>query len=147
MDNGIRRRERGKEVWYSVAWSALRTANRWEIAKSVPAVGGVYEIYWMDERKHLRMLSVAHASFGGLRSELRRFTDPELVEDARVAAILTDRPIYFRYAPTDSSADMADIVWFFRKTYFPENPGVSHSGRYDRIFLEESAPDKVRWVE
>jgi hypothetical protein len=93
------------------------------------------------------MLSVAHASFGGLRSELRRFTDPELVEDERAAAILADRPIYFRYASTDSAADMADIVWFFRKTYFPENPGVSHSGRYERIFLEESAPDKVRWVE
>jgi hypothetical protein len=41
---------------------------------------------------------------------------------------------------------MADIVWFFRKTYFPENPGVNHSGRYERIYINESAPDKLIWV-
>ncbi|MFA6507596.1 MAG: hypothetical protein WCT14_15955 [Treponemataceae bacterium] len=147
MNSGINGKAKGKDVYYSITWSALRKADRWEIAKSVPAVGGVYEIYWMDERKHLRLLSVAGANFGGLRSEIRRFTDPELIDDERAAEILTNREIFFRYAESDSAAAMADIVWFFRKTYFPENPGVSHSGRYERIFLNENAPDKVRWVE
>ena len=147
MDSGIRKQERGKDVHFSILWSALRKADRWSIAKSVPAVGGVYEIYWMDERKHLRMLTVANANFGGLRSEIRRFTDPELVDDERAAAILAANDIYFRYAATDSASDMADVVWFFRKTYFPENPGVSHSGRYEKIFMTENAPDKIRWVD
>jgi hypothetical protein len=147
MNSGINGKAKGKDVYYSITWSALRKADRWEIAKSVPAVGGVYEIYWMDERKHLRLLSIASANFGGLRSEIRRFTDPELIDDARAVEILTNREIFFRYAESDSAAAMADIVWFFRKTYFPENPGVSHSGRYTQIFLTENAPDKVRWVE
>ncbi len=147
MASGILARSNGKNAYYQVAWSALRTADRWEIAKTVPAVGGVYEIYWMDERKHLRMLTIASARFGGLRSEIRRFTDPELVDDPKTAAVLEERDIYFRYAETDSAAAMADVVWFFRKTYFPENPGVSHSGKYERIFVSESAPDKIRWVD
>ena len=147
MDSGISARRRGKDVFFSISWSPLQKADRWTIAKSVPAVGGVYEIYWMDERKHLRMLTVASAQFGGLRSEIRRFTDPELVDDERAAAILADKDIYFRYAGSDSASDMADVVWFFRKTYFPENPGVHHSGRYERIYMNEAAPDKVRWIE
>jgi hypothetical protein len=149
MDCGIVARRSGRDVYYSIAWSALRTADRWSIAKSVPAVGGVYEVYWMDDHKHLRMLTVASANFGGLRSEIRRFIDPELNENPTANAILSDdtKKIYFRYSTIDSAKDMTDVVWFFRKTYFPENPGISHSGRYDRIFVEESAPDKVRWVD
>lgn len=147
MDSGISAIRKGEDVHFSVRWSALRTADRWEIARSVPAVGGVYEIYWMDERKHLRLLEVGSARFGGLRSEIRRLTDPELAEKPDVATILEDREIWFRYAAVDSAADMADVLWFFRKTYFPEAPGVEHSGRYKRIFMNETAPDRVRWVD
>lgn len=147
MDCGITAQRRGKDVHFSINWSRLRQADRWAIAKSVPATGGVYEIYWMDERKHLRLLTVGHARYGGLRSEIRRLIDPELVEDPSAAAILAEKPIWFRYTQADSAADMADVVWFFRKTYFPENPMVAHSGRYERIYMNENAPDRVRWVE
>ena len=131
---------------FTVRWSVLKKADRWDIAKSVPAVGGIYEIYWMDDHQHLRMLMVGHARYGGLRSEIRRLTDPELTQNPRLSAILDEEEIWYRYAPTNSAADMADLVWYFRKTYFPEDPGVSHSGRYKRMFMNESAPDKVAWV-
>jgi hypothetical protein len=146
MDYGISARERGKEVHYSIQWSPLSLADRWTINAKVPAVAGVYEIYWMDDHKHLRMLTVGDTHYGGLRSELRRLTDPELIDDEKAKKILEDEEIWFRYAPTNSAAIMADVVWFFRKTYFPENPGVAHSGRYERIFMNESAPDKLIWV-
>jgi hypothetical protein len=32
------------------------------------------------------------------------------------------------------------------KTYFPENTTVEHSGRYEKIFMTESEPDKLVWV-
>jgi hypothetical protein len=146
MDYGITAQERGKDVHYFVSWSPLSLAERWAINAKVPALAGIYEIYWMDDHKHLRMLSVGNTHYGGLRSELRRLTDPELVEDKGAAKILENEEIWFRYAPTNSAAVMDDVVWFFRKTYFPENPGVSHSGRYQRIFMNESAPDKLIWV-
>ncbi|MDR1950305.1 MAG: hypothetical protein LBQ38_13005 [Spirochaetaceae bacterium] len=146
MEYGITFRAQDKVVHYSITWSPLSLADRWTINARVPSVAGIYEIYWMDDHKHLRMLSVGDTHYGGLRTELRRLTDPELIEDPKTKKILEDAEIWFRYAPSNSAAVMSDVVWFFRKTYFPENPGVEHSGRYEKIYMNESAPDKLIWV-
>jgi len=146
MDYGITVMEKDESGYYYVQWSPLSLAERWTINAKVPAVAGVYEIYWMDDHEHLRLLSVGNTHYGGLRSELRRLTDPELTLDPKDRKILEDEEIWFRYAPSNSAAVMSDVVWFFRKTYFPENPGVEHSGRYKKIFMKESAPDKLIWV-
>jgi len=145
-DYGIQCREKGKEVHYFVKWSPLAKADRWNINAKVPSVAGIYEVYWMDDHEHLRMLSVGQTHYGGLRSELRRLTDPELNKDLNAKKTLEDEEIWFRYAPCNSAAMMADVIWFFRKTYFPEEPGVEHSGRYEKLFMNESAPDKLIWV-
>jgi hypothetical protein len=146
MDYGIIAKEKEQNVHYFVNWSSLAIADRWEINAKVPAVAGVYEIYWMDDHNHLRMLSVGQTHYGGLRSEIRRLTDPELSTDPKSKKILEDEEIWFRYAPTNSTAVMADVIWFFMQTYFPGSSGVEHSGRYQKIFLNESAPDKLIWV-
>ena len=146
MDYGISAQEKGEDVYYYIQWSPLALAERWTINSSVPAVAGVYEIYWMDDHLHLRLLSVGNTHYGGLRSELRRLTDPELITDPKARETLENEEIWYRYAPSHSPENMADVVWFFRKTYFPENPGVEHSGRFRKIFMKESAPDKLIWV-
>ena len=146
MDYGITAQEKGEAVYYYVQWSPLALAERWTINSKVPAIAGVYEIYWMDDHDHLRMLAVGNTHFGGLRSEIRRLTDPELTVDPKARKILSDEEIWFRFAPSHSPEIMSDVVWFFRKTYFPENPGVTHSGRFEKIFMKESAPDKLIWV-
>lgn len=146
MTYGISFQEKDDSAYYAVQWSPLTLAERWTINSTVPAVAGVYEIYWMDDHDHLRMLWVGDTHYGGLRSELRRLTDPELTLDAKTRKILEDEEIWFRYAPSNSAKTMSDVVWFFRKTYFPENPGVEHSGRYTKIYIKESAPDKLIWV-
>jgi len=146
MDIGITSKEKDESVYYSIKWSPLALAERWTINSSVPAVAGVYEIYWMDEHNHLRMLAVGDTHYGGLRSEIRRLTDPELTLDPKTREILDNEEIWFRYVPVNSVEEMADIVWFFRDTYFPENPGVEHSGRFKKIFVKESAPNKLIWV-
>jgi hypothetical protein len=146
MDLGISAQEKGDEVYYFIQWSPLELAERWTINSKVPAVAGVYEIYWMDDHNHLRMMAVGNTHYGGLRSELRRLTDPELVLNPKERETLENEEIWFRYAPSNSSDAMSDVVWFFRKTYFPEDPGVSHSGRFKKIFLKESDPNKLIWV-
>ena len=146
MDYGITVQEKGEEVYYYIQWSPLTIADRWTINAKVPAVAGIYELYWMDDHEHLRLLSVGDTHYGGLRSELRRITDPELVTDQKARETLENEEIWFRYAPSHSADVMLDVIWFFRSTYFPENPGVEHSGRFEKIFLKESAPDKLIWV-
>ena len=146
MEYGIKLQDKGKTAHYFISWSPLELAERWTINAKVPAIGGVYEIYWMDDHEHLRMLSVGSTIYGGLRTEIRRLTDPELVLDKATKKILEDEQIWFRFAPTNSPAIMADVVWFFRKTYFPENPGVEHSGRFEAIYMNETEPNKLIWV-
>ena len=146
MKIGINVQEKGDCVYYNVVWSPLALAERWTISSRVPAVAGIYEIYWMDDHKHLRMLSVGRTHYGGLRSEIRRLTDSELAVDKKTREILENEEVWFRYAVSNSADVMSDVVWFFRKTYFPENPGTEHSGRFKKIFLKESAPDKLIWV-
>jgi glutamate racemase len=146
MDYGIKAQERGRDVHYFVNWSPLAMADRWTINAKVPALAGIYEIYWMDDHEHLRMLSVGCTHYGGLRSEIRRLTDPELVDDPSAKKILEEEKIWFRYAPSNSTSAMEDVVWFFMATYFPENPRVGHSGRYEKIYMNESAPNKLIWV-
>jgi hypothetical protein len=146
MDFGISAQEKGDCVYYFVQWSPLSLAERWTINAKVPAVAGVFEIYWMDDHNHLRMLTVGNTHYGGLRSEIRRLTDSELTLDPKTREILETQEIWFRYAPSNSVDTMKDVVWFFRSTYFPENPGVAHSERFKKIFLKESQPDKLIWV-
>jgi len=146
MDYGITAKEKEENVYYFINWSPLFLADRWEINAKVPAVAGVFEIYWMDEQKHLRLFYVGQTHYGGLRSELRRLTDPELATDAKIKETLEEKEIWYRYAPSNSSTVMSDVVWFFMTTYFPENPGVEHSGRYENIFVTESEPNKLIWI-
>ncbi|MDR1803244.1 MAG: hypothetical protein LBQ94_06505 [Treponema sp.] len=146
MDIGISVQVKGDEVYYSIQWSPLTLAERWTINSKVPAVAGIYELYWMDDHDHLRMLMVGDTHYGGLRSEIRRLTDPELTHDSRTRETLENEEIWFRYSLSNSVEALSDVVWFFRKTYFPENPGVEHSGRFRKIFLKESSPDKLIWV-
>jgi len=147
MGYGITASEKNGDGYYFVQWSPLSKAERYDIISKVPAVAGVYEIYWMDEKNRLRLFVVGKTDYGGLRSEIRRITDPELCKDnEKTRKILEEKEIWYRYAPTDSSNIMADVLWFFMQNYFPETNTVKHSGRYENIFLRESAPDKLIWV-
>jgi hypothetical protein len=167
MEPGIRIQTKDENVYYSVQWSPLTVAERHEIARKVPAVAGIYEIYWMDRQGKLRLFRVGSARYGGLRSEIRRLTDPELTTDADLRTILDEKEIWYRYAPTNSMPALEDIVWFFMVTYFPERlraslkqtapglatedaqdrPRITPSGLYKKVFLKESQPEKLIWAQ
>jgi hypothetical protein len=147
MKCGITATEKHGNIYYFVQWSPLSKADRYEIIAKVPSLAGIFEIYWMDESKRLRLFFLGQTNYGGLRSEIRRITDPELCKnDEKARIILEEKEIWYRYSPTDSSNIMSDVTWFFMQNYFPEKTDVKHSGRYTNIFLKESAPDKLIWV-
>ncbi|MCL2759237.1 MAG: hypothetical protein FWD22_03410 [Treponema sp.] len=147
MKQGITATEKNGDIYYFVQWSALSKADRYDIISKVPALAGIFEIYWMDESNRLRLFAVGKTNYGGLRSELRQITDPELCRnDEKMRKILEEKEIWYRYAPTDSANIMADVIWYFMQTYFPEKTSHKHSGRYENIYLKESAPDKLLWV-
>src|SRR6056297_1762845 len=134
--------EAGK-VYYTVFWSQLRKAEKYDIVRHVPAMAGIFELYYMDENGRILRMCISRAWYGGLRSRLRHDTDPELVMDAGYRKVLNKYTCYYRYSLTNSMDDMLDVLHFFSKMYVPDQPVPQDSGRYQEIFLEEISPDKV----
>ena len=135
------------EVYYTVVWSALKKADKYEISLKVPSVSGLYELYRMDKEKKLNLLAVTHAWYGGLRSQLRAAVDPDLNNDPVRKAEIEDAELYYRYAVSNSFPDILDVVWYLHSTYFPHDVRVEHSGRYPRMYMNEKAPDRVYWLD
>lgn len=127
------------DAFYTVRWSPIIKADKYTIIGSVPAMGGVAELYYKDDHGKLNLYMLARSYFGGLRATLRVVTDPETEKDERRHAVLVDHEdqIYYRYALLESQDDMSDVMFFFMTTHAPSSPSQPHSGRYERIFLKE----------
>ncbi len=139
----ITKRVRDDAAYFTVSWSPLKKADKYDIVRSVPSVGGVYELYYMDEKKKLNLAFFAHAWYGGLRSTIRKLIDAELAVDAKVREILENHDIYYRYSCTDSNQDMLDVIFFFESVCFPGSRHHEDSGRYAFIYVNEISADKL----
>ncbi len=144
-DYDIDKREKDGNAYFTVKWSPMRKADKYDIARSVPAVGGVVELYFMDDAKKLNLFCVARSWYGGIRSTLREYTDPDIEKDPYRRAVLVERKdrIYYRWTRTESAKDMDDILFFFMETYSPGSNVVTPSGRYERIFVAEVDADRI----
>ena len=130
-------------TYFTIHWSHLVKADKYSIINSVPAEAGFYELYYMDEKQKLNLMSVSRVWHGGLRSRLRAATDSEIVIDPKKKSILENFDCYYRYSIIRSIDDMQDILYFFASRYMPDNTSIEHSGRYDEIFVKEWSPDKI----
>jgi hypothetical protein len=135
------------DVYYTVYWSSLQKADRYGIVTKVPSVSGIFELYYQDEHKQLNLFHIAKAWYGGLRTWLRKATDPDLEEDKVKKQILADHDVYYRYTVIPSYADMSDVLYFFAATYRPHTHKVLSSGRYENIYVNEESEDKIVTVD
>lgn len=142
----ITRMEKDGKGYFTLRWSKLQKADKYVISSSVPAISGIYEMYYQDKAKALNLLTVSQGWYGGLRSQIREAIDETFQKDPKILRILASYPIYFRYTTSEVLADMKDVLWFLTKTYYGDKISISHSDRYSRIFLTETAPDRVHWI-
>lgn len=126
------------DAFYTVRWSPICKADKYAIIGSVPAMGGIAELYYKDSRGKLNLYMLAKSYYGGLRATLRVATDPVTEKDERRHAVLVEHEgqIYYRYTLIESQDDMSDVMYFFMSTYAPAL-SFEHSGRYDNIFVQE----------
>ncbi|HPE88538.1 MAG TPA: hypothetical protein P5298_02005 [Spirochaetia bacterium] len=138
MSYDVSKSVKGDDAFYTVRWSPIVKADKYRIIGSVPAMGGVAELYYMDAAGKLNLYLLARSYYGGLRATLRVATDPETEKDERRRAVLLahEDGIYYRYTLVESQDDMSDVMFFFMSTYAPK-VRFDHSGRYERIFLSE----------
>ncbi len=143
MEPGVTKLVDGVTAYYALCWSRLRKTDRHEINSVVPSVSGIYELYYRDPTKALRLFHVARAWYGGLRNSIREQTDPELVRNGKHRGLLADYETWYRFAPVASYGDLSDLMFFFAETYFPKERREDPSGRYADIFVKETSPDNV----
>jgi hypothetical protein len=141
----VTRAVKKNNVYYTIRWSNLKKSDKYEIITQVPEVGGIFELYYMDDYKKLNLFHFAKVWYGGLRHNIRMTTDPEVQEDPKRKEILSKRDIYYRYSLTLSNDDMDDIMFFFAQTYFDKKRATQFesSGRYNKIFIDEISDDKM----
>ena len=143
MDPYTVKRSRGNSVYYTVHWSSLRKADIHDIHNTVPAMTGIFELYYLDTKKALNLFFLAMAWYGGLRSSIREKIDPEIETDPMRRRILNDKTCLHRYSIIPSFKDLSDVFYFFSQTYYPDKLYVEHSGRYDYIYVKEETKDKI----
>lgn len=133
----------GDRAYFTVAWSRLKKADRYDIIRAVPSEAGLYELYAMDEKGKLNLFHMGKSWYGGLRNEIRLRTDVDLEDDPVRKAVLADADCWYRWSLVSSSDDMADILWFFSRTAFPHRTDIHPSGRYTSVFVKEVDADKI----
>lgn len=147
MEARVEKRIKGNKVYFTIQWSPLKKADKYDIISSVPSMGGVFELYYRDDRKRLVLIERSRAWYGGLRSRIRKSVDPELQPDARLRQILEEYDLYYRYSLLESRDDMIDIIYFFERARQTQKSKPEHSGRFETIYLKELSDDKIINVE
>ena len=65
----IERLTRNQNVYFTVHWSPFQEADKYRINSSVPAMSGVYELYYRDPYGKLILHEVDYVWYGGLAFE------------------------------------------------------------------------------
>ncbi len=139
MGYDITRLEKGDDGYFTVHWSPLFKADKYDIHGSVPAVGGVAELYFKDREGRIQLFRVVRSWFGGLRAVIRQGTDPEMEKDSGMQSIVEENKdrLYYRYSICENKDDMDDVLFFLYESLAPGRHQAEHSGRYERIYLTE----------
>lgn len=145
MEARVRKETDAGNAYFTLYWSPLKKADKFEIIKAVPSVSGIFELYFMDKRNGLNLLSLGNAWYGGLRNWIRTATDAELETNPFKRKILQTYACYYRYVPSNSYTDITDILYFLAGTYFPGENKSASSGRYLSIFVQEITEEKLFW--
>jgi len=132
-------------AYFTLAWSPILKADRHQIIGSVPAVAGLFELYYQDKSGGLNLFHLGNAWYGGLRSWIRGATDPTVETDPARRKILNTYDCYYRYCMSNSHPDIQDVLFFLGDTYNRANNPHQPSGRYQNIFVNEVNPQKLLW--
>jgi hypothetical protein len=134
----IQKEEKGSRVYYTINWSPLRKAEKYDIQKSVPAMSGVYELYYRDSEGKPALFYYGKAWLGGLRAVIRELTDPILLKQRpELLAIVSKHECSYRYAQCDSLPDMEDVLHWIAVSFGRGEKEFPPSGRYAEIRVKE----------
>lgn len=128
-----------RNVYYTIYWPALRKVNKYDIHNIVPETAGIFELFFKNEDdKKQHLFFIGKVWLGGLRSYLRRYTDPLLLNDyPELRYVLLKYKCYYRYVSVDTLPDITDIEFYLYQDGGGYSPDIVPSGRYENVFCKE----------
>jgi hypothetical protein len=144
VDTSIAKQTRGDSVYFTIRWSALTLLDKHIVTQRIPSQAGIYELYRDTGGRTPELIGRSRAYYGGLRNTLRGLIDPDTPYAFNGELLDQSRTHWTRYAMTESSDDMDDLLFFFADKEVPQ-PEQHHSGRYRYVYVkEEPAPAATR---
>ena len=137
----VQKEENAGRAFYTINWSPLRKAEKYDIQKFVPAMSGVYELYFRDSEGKMTLFHFGKAWLGGLRAIIRESTDPILLKQRpELLKIVAKHECFYRFVQCDSLPDMEDICNWIAISYKKNTNEFPPSGRYAEIRVREVNP-------
>lgn len=125
-----------RTAYFTIHWSPIIRVDKYEIQRTVPAMAGIFELFYRGKDRKLHLFHYGVAWLGGLRAVIREMTDPVLLKDRPdIQRVLKDYECYYRFVVCESREDLEDLLAFFRKT--KGAPERAASGRYENVRLKE----------
>ena len=137
LDNEFITRKRVEDgcVYFYPEWSPKYPVNRYLITKSVPARPGIFKLYYKGPDQKVHLFYMERVWYGGLRSEIRRASDPLEVSDIKRRAVLAKYICFYSYTIVESKLDMGDLMQAYSERLLPLQEPPAGSGRYEKIFI------------
>ena len=134
----VQKEEKAGRAYYTINWSAFRKAEKYDIQKSVPAMSGIYELYYRGDEGKMTLFYYGKAWLGGLRAVIRELTDPILLKQRpELLAIVSRHECFYRFVQCESLPDMEDILNWISVSYKRSAADFPPSGRYAEIRVRE----------
>ena len=131
------------DAQFTVQWSPILPGDRFTIRQKVPSMSGIYQLFYEDKYKKLVLIDMDIAWYGGLRANLRDFSDPDKERDPHIKQILESKKLFCRYTLSESFRDLTDVLSLLAMEEFENWEDFESTGRYEQIFLKEISPNKI----
>ena len=133
----------GPDAYFTVNWAPILPADKYTVLKKIPAMSGIFKLFYEDPYKKLILLDMDIAWYGGLRSSLRDYSDPFKEYDPEIRVILETKKLFCRYTMSESFRDLTDVLSLLAIEEYENPEDFKDSGRYKKIFLREESPNKI----
>ena len=134
------------DALFIVNWSPILPADKFTVRQKIPAMSGIYQLFYMDKYKKLVLADMDIAWYGGLRAKLRSFSDPDKLHPPDIKHIMDTKKLFCRFTLSESFADLTDTLSLLAKLEFENPEDFEETGRYEEIFLEENSPNKITTI-
>lgn len=128
------------DAYYTVRWSKYYKYNKYDIIKKIPALSGIFVVFYLTESKKLMPFLLGYSWVGSLRHDLRQLSDP-LVTEKEICEILENNECYFKYLIVPSYADLLDLYeyykYYYRNIFYTQMSENRESGRYNNVYVKE----------